>query len=182
MGKMTRRDFLKIGFTGAALTGMGGALTSCFSPAPEVPRKMARTAGKPVTVASTCRLCPAGCGILGEVADGRVTKIMGQPPAPEQPGEIMFPRPRRAGMSSMTRTGCFSPLKRSGQEGGAVDKNHLGAGPGGNLQRIGAAPPAGENRHSVGGTRNRGRARSTLPPVSQGVRRPRRFQRQQFPE
>ena len=86
MGKMTRRDFLKIGFTGAALTGLGGSFTGCFSPAPEVPRKMARTAGKPVTIASTCRLCPAGCGILGEVVDGRVIKIMGNPGTPTTGG------------------------------------------------------------------------------------------------
>ena len=116
MGKMTRRDFLKIGFTGAALTGMGGALTSCFSPAPEVPRKMARTAGKPVTVASTCRLCPAGCGILGEVADGRVTKIMGNPRHPNNRGKLCSRG--HAGLNVLYDPDrLLSPLKRSGARG-----------------------------------------------------------------
>ena len=139
MGKMTRRDFLKIGFASAALTGLGGSLSSCFSPAPEVPRKIVRTAGKPITVASTCRLCPAGCGIVGEVADGRVPRIAGQPPTPEQPGKDLLPRPRRA--EPPLRPGPAAlPLKRSGARGRAVDPNHLGTGPGGNRQTIVAAP------------------------------------------
>ena len=116
MGKMTRRDFLKIGATGAALAGLGGSLTGCFSPAPEVPRKMARTAGKPVTVASTCRLCPAGCGILGEVADGRVTKIMGNPRHPNNRGKLCSRG--HAGLNVLYDPDrLLFPLKRSGARG-----------------------------------------------------------------
>ena len=116
MGKLTRRDFLKIGVTGAALTGLGGALTGCFSPPPEVPRKMARTAGKPITLASTCRLCPAGCGILGEVADGRVTKINGNPRHPNNRGKLC---PRgHAGLNVLYDPDrLLFPLKRSGARG-----------------------------------------------------------------
>jgi len=116
MGKMTRRNFLKIGVTGAALAGLGGSLTSCFSPAPEVPRKMSRSAGKPVTMASTCRLCPAGCGILGEVADGRVTKITGNPRHPNNRGKLCSRG--HAGLNVLYDPDrLLFPLKRSGARG-----------------------------------------------------------------
>jgi len=116
MGKLTRRDFLKIGVTGAALTGLGGSLTSCFSPPPEVPRKMARSAGKPVTLPSTCRLCPAGCGILGEVIDGRVTKIAGNPRHPNSRGKLCSRG--HAGLNVLYDPDrLLFPLKRSGARG-----------------------------------------------------------------
>ena len=116
MGKMTRRDFLKIGLTGAAVAGMGGSLTSCFSPAPEVPRKSSRTAGKPVSIASTCLLCPAGCGILGEVMDGRVTKIVGNPRHPNNRGKICSRG--HAGVNVLYDPDrLLYPFKRSGARG-----------------------------------------------------------------
>jgi anaerobic selenocysteine-containing dehydrogenase len=116
MGNLTRRDFLKIGVTGAALTGLGGPLTGCFSPPPEVPRKMARTAGKPMTLASTCRLCPAGCGILGEVVDGRVTRIAGNPRHPNNRGKLCSRG--IAGLNVLYDPDrLLFPLKRSGARG-----------------------------------------------------------------
>jgi nucleoside-diphosphate-sugar epimerase len=63
-------------------------MVGCFSPPPEVPHKVARSAGKPVSIASTCALCPAGCGILGEVLDGRLIKIVGNPKHPNNRGKI----------------------------------------------------------------------------------------------
>jgi anaerobic selenocysteine-containing dehydrogenase len=116
MGKMTRRDFLKIGFTSAASIGLGGSLTSCFSPPPEVPRKMARTAGMPVNIASTCLLCPAGCGILGEVIDGRVSKIVGNPKDPNSRGKICSRG--HAGVNVLYDPDrLLYPFKRSGARG-----------------------------------------------------------------
>lgn len=115
MGKITRRDFLKIGMTGAAMAGMGGAITSCFSPAPEVPRKTSRTA-KPESVASTCLLCPAGCGILGEVLDGRVIKIVGNPGHPNNRGKICARG--HAGINVLYDPDrLLYPFKRSGARG-----------------------------------------------------------------
>lgn len=98
------------------MAGVGGALTGCFSPAPEVPRKMARTAGKPVVVASTCRLCPAGCGILGEVIDGRVTRIIGNPRHPNSRGKLCSRG--YAGLNVLYDPDrLLYPLKRSGARG-----------------------------------------------------------------
>ncbi len=116
MKKVTRRDFLKFGFTSAAVVGFGGALSGCFSPPPESSKKIMRTAGKPVTVASTCLLCPAGCGILGEVIDGRVIEITGNPKHPNNRGKICSRG--HAGLNVLYDPDrLLYPLKRSGARG-----------------------------------------------------------------
>ncbi|MDH4265206.1 MAG: molybdopterin-dependent oxidoreductase [Deltaproteobacteria bacterium] len=116
MNKITRRDFLKFGFTSAAVAGFGGSLVSCFSPPPESTRKVMRTAGKPVVIASTCLLCPAGCGILGEVSDGRLVKIVGNPKHPNNRGKICSRG--HAGINTLYDPDrLLYPLKRTGARG-----------------------------------------------------------------
>ena len=116
MAKITRRDFLKFGFTSAAIAGFGGSLEGCFSPPPEAKRKMVRTAGKPITIASTCLLCPAGCGILGNVADGRLIKITGNPKHPNNRGKLCSRG--HAGVNTLYDPDrLLYPLKRSGERG-----------------------------------------------------------------
>lgn len=116
MRKVTRRDFLKFGFTSAALVGFGGSLSGCLSPPPESSKKIMRTAGKPVTVASTCLLCAAGCGILGEVIDGRVIEITGNPKHPNNRGKICSRG--QAGLNVLYDPDrLLYPLKRSGARG-----------------------------------------------------------------
>jgi thiosulfate reductase/polysulfide reductase chain A len=116
MRKVTRRDFLKFGFTGAAVVGFGDSLSGCLSPPPESSKKITRPAGKPVTVASTCLLCPAGCGILGEVIDGRVIEISGNPKHPNNRGKICSRG--HAGLNVLYDPDrLLYPLKRSGARG-----------------------------------------------------------------
>jgi thiosulfate reductase/polysulfide reductase chain A len=114
--KMTRRDFLKIGFSSAAVAGLGGSLAGCFSPPGEVPRKVVRTAGKAASVASTCLLCPAGCGIRGEILDGRLEKITGNPKHPNNRGKLCSRG--HAGINTLYDPDrLLYPLKRSGGRG-----------------------------------------------------------------
>jgi len=116
MAKLTRRDFLKIGFTSAAAAGLGGPLAGCFSPPPEPARKVIRTVGKPAIIASTCLLCPAGCGILGEVSDGRLIKIVGNPKHPNNQGKICARG--HAGVNTLYDPDrLLYPLKRKGARG-----------------------------------------------------------------
>ncbi|HYB20403.1 MAG TPA: molybdopterin-dependent oxidoreductase [Thermodesulfobacteriota bacterium] len=116
MAQITRRDFLKFGFTSAAVAGFGSSLAGCFSPPPEVPHKVPRTAAKPVSVASTCVLCPAGCGIVGEVLDGRLVKIMGNPKHPNNRGKICSRG--YAGVNVLYDPDrLLYPLKRAGSRG-----------------------------------------------------------------
>ena len=114
--KITRRDFLKIGFSSAAVAGLGGSLAGCFSPPGEVPRKVVRTAGKAASVASTCLLCPAGCGIRGEIQDGRLEKIVGNPKHPNSRGKLCSRG--HAGINTLYDPDrLLYPLKRSGGRG-----------------------------------------------------------------
>jgi len=116
MDRLTRRDFIRFGFSSAAAVGLGGSWVGCFSPPPETPKKVIRTVGKPTTIASTCLLCPAGCGILGHVSDGRLTKITGNPKHPNNRGKICSRG--HAGLNTLYDPDrLLYPLKRSGPRG-----------------------------------------------------------------
>src|SRR3990172_9155487 len=76
---MNRRDFLKV-------LGAAGATTlaGCASEAPEklipylIPHEEINP-GEAVWYASTCRECPAGCGLLVKTREGRAIKVEGNP-------------------------------------------------------------------------------------------------------
>jgi anaerobic selenocysteine-containing dehydrogenase/Fe-S-cluster-containing dehydrogenase component len=84
---MNRRTFLKI-------AGMGSISWAAGCSPPEkklfslvhVPDDM--VTGKATWYASTCRECPAGCGILAKNREGRVIKIEGNPLHPINKGKI----------------------------------------------------------------------------------------------
>ena len=88
--KPTRRDFLKISGVGAAAT----VLTGCQYPRrwvklePYVRPPEEQLAGAATWYASTCRQCPAGCGILVRVMNGRAVKIEGNPDHPLNRGKL----------------------------------------------------------------------------------------------
>src|ERR671919_2644052 len=86
---MERRDFLKlIGITGA------GAATACdakVGPQSLIPYLVPPeqiTPGIPTWYASTCRECPAGCGIHVKTREGRVIKLEGNPQSPVNRGRL----------------------------------------------------------------------------------------------
>ncbi|RTZ95371.1 MAG: hypothetical protein DSY90_13665 [Deltaproteobacteria bacterium] len=86
---MKRRDFLK-------LAGMGSisfAASACTSETDkmlyslvEAPGDM--VTGSPAWYASTCRECPAGCGILVKNREGRAIKVEGNPLHPVNRGKL----------------------------------------------------------------------------------------------
>jgi anaerobic selenocysteine-containing dehydrogenase/Fe-S-cluster-containing dehydrogenase component len=84
---MNRRTFLKI-------TAMGSISWAAGCSPPEkhlfslvhAPEDM--VTGNPTWYASTCRECPAGCGILAKNREGRVIKIEGNPLHPINKGKI----------------------------------------------------------------------------------------------
>ncbi|HET7274159.1 MAG TPA: molybdopterin dinucleotide binding domain-containing protein [Longimicrobiaceae bacterium] len=84
-----RRDFLKVlgvGTAGAATVGCSTGdverLIPYVVPAEEI------VPGLPTWYASTCRECPAGCGIHVETHSGRVTKVEGNPDQPISRGNL----------------------------------------------------------------------------------------------
>jgi len=88
--EINRRDFLKI----MGVSGAGTALAGCDMPTtvtleegkeeviPYVIPEEFVIPGVGVWYASTCRQCPAGCGIHGRVREGRILKVEGNPESP----------------------------------------------------------------------------------------------------
>jgi anaerobic selenocysteine-containing dehydrogenase len=90
MTEITRRNFLKISSAGVA----GAVLTGCQNPPrwvklePYVIPPEEQLDGVATWYASTCRQCPAGCGILVRVMNGRALKIEGNPLHPLNQGKL----------------------------------------------------------------------------------------------
>src|SRR5690606_31236607 len=86
---MKRRDFLKVLGAGGAGVATAGCSTSDVErlipyvvPAEEI------VPGVPTYYTSTCRECPAGCGIHVETHSGRATKVEGNPDHPISHGNL----------------------------------------------------------------------------------------------
>jgi anaerobic selenocysteine-containing dehydrogenase len=90
MPKITRRSFLRIGVASLA----GAVLAGCKRPRrwvnlePYVRPPEEQLAGVATWYASTCRQCPAGCGIVVRVMNGRAIKIEGNPEHPLNQGKL----------------------------------------------------------------------------------------------
>jgi len=88
MAKVNRRNFLKImGITGTT------AITACSTEPvrtiiPHLIPPDDIVPGTAVWYASTCRECPAGCGILAKNREGRVIKLEGNPLHPVNRGKL----------------------------------------------------------------------------------------------
>jgi anaerobic selenocysteine-containing dehydrogenase len=88
--KITRRNFLKIASLGAGATILAG----CANPRrwvtlePYVRAPEEQLAGVATWYASTCRMCPAGCGIIVRIMNGRALKIEGNPENPLNLGKL----------------------------------------------------------------------------------------------
>jgi molybdopterin-containing oxidoreductase family iron-sulfur binding subunit len=85
---MNRRSFLK-------LTGLG-SIAFAAGCSPESPKYLYSlvhapddmVTGEPTWYASTCRECPAGCGVLAKNREGRVVKLEGNPLHPINRGHL----------------------------------------------------------------------------------------------
>jgi anaerobic selenocysteine-containing dehydrogenase len=90
MAKISRRDFFKVGAAGVA----SAVLAGCQFPRrwvvlePYVRPPEEQLAGQATWYASTCRQCPAGCGILVRTMNGRALKIEGNPEHPLNQGKL----------------------------------------------------------------------------------------------
>ena len=67
--------------------------------------------------ATTCRLCPSGCGMLARVVDGRVRKVEGNPEHPVNRGKLCA-RGQAAVQEEYHPDRVSGPLLRSGARGG----------------------------------------------------------------
>src|SRR5258705_5814178 len=83
-----RRDFLKLVGIGLAGTAAGCAQTPANKLIPYLVAPENILPGVPYWYASTCRECPAGCGILVKAREGRAIKIEGNPAHPVNRGGL----------------------------------------------------------------------------------------------
>ena len=83
-----RRDFLKLAGVGAAaaLSGCAERPTERLIPYLIAPNDI--VPGVPYWYASTCRECPAGCGVLVKTREGRAIKVEGNPAHPLGQGAL----------------------------------------------------------------------------------------------
>ncbi len=88
---ITRRDFLKMS---AAATAASAVLAGCQNPRrwitlePFVVPPEEQLAGQPTWYATTCRQCPAGCGVIVRLMNGRALKLEGNPEHPLNQGKL----------------------------------------------------------------------------------------------
>lgn len=89
--KISRRNFIKLSVVGTATAAV---LSGCKWPKrwvtlePYVKPPEEQLAGQATWYASTCRMCPAGCGIIVRVMNGRALKIEGNPMHPLNQGKL----------------------------------------------------------------------------------------------
>jgi anaerobic selenocysteine-containing dehydrogenase len=84
---LTRREFLKIAAGATAATGLAPAVRRIvIEPFVQPPEE--ELPGQATWYASTCRQCPAGCGIIVRTIDGRAKKIEGNPLHPLNRGKL----------------------------------------------------------------------------------------------
>jgi molybdopterin-containing oxidoreductase family iron-sulfur binding subunit len=86
--KIKRRRFLQISAisTVGAMFGCSSDVDKVFYPFVKAPDDA--VAGRSLHYASTCRECPAGCGILVKTREGRAVKIEGNPLHPVNRGKL----------------------------------------------------------------------------------------------
>lgn len=116
---LTRRQFLQL--TGASTAG-AVAFAACTPPRSELTvQSAARLPEDLVTgidnwYASICRLCPAGCGIIVRVMEGRAKKIEGNPVYPVNQGKLCARG--QSGLQVLYHPDRIrGPLRRSGPRG-----------------------------------------------------------------
>jgi molybdopterin-containing oxidoreductase family iron-sulfur binding subunit len=88
MPELDRRDFLKLVGVGAGAAAAAGCSDPVEKLIPYVIQPEEITPGIPVFYASTCRECPAGCGLHVKTREGRPVKLEGNPEHPVNRGRL----------------------------------------------------------------------------------------------
>jgi anaerobic selenocysteine-containing dehydrogenase len=111
-----RRDFLKLGLTSIATLPFFSLSSHLLSAAEKGIAKVTPLGKIPEVIPSTCMVCPAGCGILGYLENGVLTKIQGNPKHPVNRGKICSKG--IAGLNYLTDPDrILYPLRREGKRG-----------------------------------------------------------------
>ena len=85
---LSRRSFLKLAATAGAAAAIPGCEPAARKLIPYVVPDENMVPGTPTYFATTCSECPAGCGVIAKVMEGRVIKLEGNPADPISQGAI----------------------------------------------------------------------------------------------
>jgi anaerobic selenocysteine-containing dehydrogenase/Fe-S-cluster-containing dehydrogenase component len=85
---LSRRSFLKLAATAGAAAAIPGCEPAARKIIPYVVPDENVIPGVPTFYATTCSECPAGCGVVARVREGRVIKLEGNPADPISRGSI----------------------------------------------------------------------------------------------
>ncbi len=114
MAEIDRREFLKLVGASAGAAAAAGCSEPVEKLIPYVVQPEEITPGLPVYYASTCRECPAGCGLLVKTREGRPIKLEGNPEHPVNRGALCA-----RGQAAIGRTyhpdRHPGPLRRTGE-------------------------------------------------------------------
>jgi molybdopterin-containing oxidoreductase family iron-sulfur binding subunit len=126
MPELDRREFLKLVGVGAGAAATAGCGEPVEKLIPYVVQPEEITPGLPVVYASTCRECPASCGLHVKTREGRPIKLEGNPDHPVNRGALC-PRgqagigrtyhPDRYSGPQVRRDGESSPIAWDGPDG-----------------------------------------------------------------
>jgi anaerobic selenocysteine-containing dehydrogenase/Fe-S-cluster-containing dehydrogenase component len=85
---LSRRSFLKLAATAGAAAAIPGCQPAARKLIPYVVPDENVIPGVPAFYATTCSECPAGCGLVARIREGRVIKLEGNPVDPVSQGSI----------------------------------------------------------------------------------------------
>jgi anaerobic selenocysteine-containing dehydrogenase len=115
--RLSRRAFVKVVGATVAAASVAGCVPEGLSES-----QGRRTGPEPASLAQSewaatvCRICPAGCGLLARVVDGRVVKMEGNPAHPLNQGKPC-PRAQAAQQVLYDPDRLQGPLRRAGERG-----------------------------------------------------------------
>ncbi|MBI3636397.1 MAG: molybdopterin-dependent oxidoreductase [Candidatus Rokubacteria bacterium] len=116
---MNRRDFFKVVTTTGAAAAVSGCQQAAEKILPMVTPNEQLVPGVASWFASTCRECPAGCGVLARNREGRVVKLEGNPDHPVNHGALCVRG--QAALQGLYHPNRFDgPQKRDGNTVAAV--------------------------------------------------------------
>ncbi|RMG98334.1 MAG: hypothetical protein D6706_07325 [Chloroflexi bacterium] len=117
--ELSRREFLKLsglGATAALISGCTANLQKTVWMEPYVTPPEETLPGEDFWFASTCRMCPAGCGIVVRTSNGRARKIEGNASHPLNQGKLCARG--QAGLQLLYHPDRLTQvLKRTGERG-----------------------------------------------------------------
>ena len=112
---LSRRSFIKLAATAGAAAAVPGCEPAARHLIPYVVPDENVIPGMPTFYATVCTECPAGCGIVARVREGRVIKLEGNPADPISDGSICARG--QAGLQGLYNPDRLSHPQRRGQGG-----------------------------------------------------------------